>query len=279
MVIRQRFYQKTWFLVVISGLVLFLATDLALIATTNPNYLPTVILIGAFLVPVAFVTYIYQRVPIGEIPLAPIAVTFLWGGALGTILAGVLEYQTVRQLGALSLVGVGFIEEAAKLVVPIVIFWQRRYFHEADGLLFGVAAGMGFAALETMGYGFVTFLQSSGDVNMLNQTLLLRGLLSPASHAAWTGIVCASLWRQRQIAGHAVANAPVIGAFLLVVFLHALWDIAGNLSQVLGSQYIYLDIIGLICIGAISFTLLAIRLRSARHTRDKPDKNGETSVN
>lgn len=279
MVIRQRFYQKTWFLVVVSGLVLFLATDLALIATTNPNYLPTVILIGAFLIPVAFVTYIYQRVPMGEIPLAPIAVTFLWGGALGTILSGVLEYQTVRQLGALSLVGVGFIEEAAKLVVPIVIFWQRRYFHEADGLLFGVAAGMGFAALETMGYGFVTFLQSSGDVNMLNQTLLLRGLLSPAGHAAWTGIVCASLWRQRQIAGHAVLNALVIGAFLLVVLLHALWDIAGNLSQVLGSQYIYLDIIGLISIGAISFTLLAIRLRSARHTRDKLDKNEQTSVN
>jgi len=267
---RQYFPQRTWFLVLLSGLVLFLATDWALAATSNPNYLPTVILIGAFLVPVTFVVYTYQRVPIGEIPLAPITITFLWGGALGTILAGVLEYQTARQLGALSLFGVGLIEETAKLVVPVIFFLRRRYLHEADGLLFGIAAGMGFAALETMGYGFVIYLQSQGNLNILHQTLLVRGLLSPASHAAWTGLVCASLWRQRQEAGHAVLNFSIIGTFFIAVILHAAWDIAGSFSQSAGSQYAYVDFIGFAVVAAISLTLLIIRLRSAHHTPDKP---------
>jgi len=267
---KQLFFQRTWFLVLISGLVLFLATDRAIYATGNPNYLPTVILIGAFLVPVTFVVYIYQRVPIGEIPLASIAITFLWGGALGIILAGILEYQTARQLGVFSLFGVGLIEEAAKLIVPVIIFLRRRYLHEADGLLFGIAAGMGFAALETMGYGFVVFLQSQGNLTILHQTLLIRGLLSPAGHAAWTGIVCASLWRQRQKAGHAVINFPIIGTFLLAVILHAAWDIAGSISRAAGQQYAYMDFIGLAVVATVSLVLLIIRLRSAQHTSNKP---------
>jgi len=61
-----------------------------------------------------------------------------------------------------------------------------------------IAAGMGFAALETMGYGLVSFMQSRGDILILQQVLLIRGLLSPAGHAAWTGFVCAVLWRERE---------------------------------------------------------------------------------
>jgi protease PrsW len=266
---KQKLYQNTWFLVFLSGLILVIATDMALVFTGNPNYLPTVILIGAFLVPVTFVIYIYQKVPSGEIPVGPIAITFLWGGALGTILAGVLEYNTLRQLSIFSLFGVGFIEEAAKLVIPIYFFFRKRYLHEADGLLFGIASGMGFAALETMGYGFVVFIQSQGNLSMLHQTLLIRGLLSPASHAAWTGIVCASLWRQRQKAGHSVLNFFIIGAFLLAVTLHSMWDIAGSISQATGSQFALVDIVGLVVVVSISLSLLLIRLKSAHHTSEK----------
>ena len=192
-------------------------------------------------------------------------VTFLWGGALGVAVAGFLEYATLRNLGTGELFGVGLIEESAKMIIPIAIFLRGRYRHEADGLLFGVAAGMGFAGLETMGYGFSNFLQSQGDVNTLNQVLLVRGLLSPAGHAAWTGIVCAALWHQREKAGHAVVNWTVIGAFLLAVLLHALWDIASNINQITGTQIIGLEYFGLFLIGGISLWLLIWRLRKAHH--------------
>jgi RsiW-degrading membrane proteinase PrsW (M82 family) len=109
---------------------------------------------------------------------------FLVGGMLGLAAAGLLEYGTLQNMSILGLFGVGLIEESAKLIFPIAMYIGWRYKHEADGLLFGVASGMGFAALETMGYALVSLIQSGGNIIVLEQVLFLRGLLSPAGHAA-----------------------------------------------------------------------------------------------
>jgi RsiW-degrading membrane proteinase PrsW (M82 family) len=69
--------------------------------------------------------------------------------------AAVLEYETLLSLGALPMLAVGLIEERAKLGLPLVLFLQRRFLNPSAGLLFGVAAGMGFASFETVGYGLV----------------------------------------------------------------------------------------------------------------------------
>ncbi|HEY2206179.1 MAG TPA: PrsW family glutamic-type intramembrane protease [Pseudonocardia sp.] len=59
------------------------------------------------------------------------------------------------------MIGVGLIEENSKLLIPVgVLLVLPRYRRRADGLLLGVAAGAGFAALETMGYAFGTLLSS-----------------------------------------------------------------------------------------------------------------------
>ena len=81
----------------------------------------------------------------------------------------------------------------------------------------GVATAMGCAALETMGYGFTSLLLSKGDLGVLDEVLLLRGLTSPAGHAAWTGLVCAVLWRERLKVAHATFNWRVGGAFATAV--------------------------------------------------------------
>jgi protease PrsW len=52
----------------------------------------------------------------------------------------------------------------------------------------------------------------------------VRGLLAPAGHAAWTGLIGAVLWRERALAGRAVVNRAVVSAFLGAVALHAAWD-------------------------------------------------------
>ena len=159
--------------------------------------------------------------------LAPAA---LFGGVIGMVVAGRLEYATLRDLGGLPTTAVGLIEEAAKLIVPLallVILWRNRH-DVADGLVIGVATGMGFATLETMGYAFVTLIASGGNVNAVEQTLLIRGLLSPAGHMAWTGLACGALW--------AMAAAPTgrnvvkfVVTFLGVVALHAAWDSGSGL--------------------------------------------------
>ncbi|HEX6709743.1 MAG TPA: PrsW family intramembrane metalloprotease [Rubrobacter sp.] len=226
----MRILTRRWLRTFVAGLVLLYFTERVLVTTGNLNFVPSVILLGAFLVPVVFIAYLYERLPDWEVPVGPLVTCFLWGGAVGTLVAGTLEYDLLRSLGVFSLLGVGLIEESAKLIFPLIYFLAGRYRSEASGILFGVASAMGFAALETMGYAFVTLLQSKGSLGALDEVLLVRGLMSPAGHAAWTGLVCAVLWRERLKAGHAVLNGRVVAAFLTAVILHALWDTFNSLQ-------------------------------------------------
>jgi hypothetical protein len=55
--------RRSWFQIFVSGLILLYLVERTLVATSNPNYVPSVILLGAFLVPITFVTYLYERLP------------------------------------------------------------------------------------------------------------------------------------------------------------------------------------------------------------------------
>lgn len=145
------FLRKRWFQIFVGGLVLLYVVERALVATANPIYFPSVILLGAFLVPVTFTTYLYGRLPEWDVPIQPIAICFVGGGVIGTVVAGTLEYDVLRSLGLFSLLGVGVIEEGAKLLFPLIFYFIGRYRSEAAGIVLGVATAMGFAALETMG--------------------------------------------------------------------------------------------------------------------------------
>lgn len=256
-----------WLQIFVSGLVLLSLTEQVLVSTSNPNYIPSVILLGAFLVPVTFVTYLYERLPRWEVELPSVAVCFVWGGVLGTVVAGSLEYSLAASLGFLPKLLIGLIEESAKLLVPLVFYFLGRYRSEAAGIVLGVATAMGFAALETMGYGFVTLLQSRGNLGVLDEVLLVRGLTSPAGHAAWTGIICAVLWRERAKAGHATLNRRVVGAFVVAIVLHALWDTFASIGSASFSQFVLVIVLSL-AVAVVSLTLLIRRVREASQALD-----------
>jgi RsiW-degrading membrane proteinase PrsW (M82 family) len=258
----MRFF-KPWIQALIGGAVLFIGTEQALTVTNNPNFFPTVLLLGAFTVPIAFVVYFYEHVRDHDISPVQLTVCFTVGGVVGLLAAGFLEYGTLRNASIFGLVGVGFIEEAAKMIFPIGMYIAWRYRHEADGLLFGIAAGMGFAALETMGYGLVGFIQSKGDINTLIQVLVIRGFLSPAGHAAWTGFLCAVLWRERERRGRVAINWPVIGAYLLAVALHIVWDVINSITTHTAGGFALL-IAGNLAVAGVSLTLVIRRYFEAR---------------
>ncbi len=258
-----RFLRHSWIWVLVIGLAVFFGLE-ALVSSGNGQLTFALVIVGSGVVPVAMVTYIgghERRLDASRhrlIPPGSIVWTFLGGGAIGVIAAGLIEFAVLRQLNIPQLFLVGLIEEAAKLIVPIAVFFQGRYRSEADGLLFGIASGMGFAMLETIGYGLTAFTQSNGDLTTLTQTLLVRGLLSPAGHAAWTGMVCAVLWRQRDRAGRPVFNIAIAGAFIAAVILHALWDISG-MSNVPAAA----TIAGYVIIGVASLGLLGWHIHHA----------------
>jgi len=170
----------------VSALILLFLVERTLVASGDPTYVPSVVLLGAFLVPVKFTAYLYERLPDWDVPLPPVAICFIWGGVLETVVAGTLEYDVRKSLGFLPKLGIGLIEEGVKLILPLVFYFLGRYRSEAAGIVLGVATAMGFAALETMGYGITSLLVSKGNFGVLDKVLLFRSLVSPAGHAAWT---------------------------------------------------------------------------------------------
>ncbi|MBO9386186.1 MAG: PrsW family intramembrane metalloprotease [Thermomicrobium sp.] len=158
----------------------------------------------------------------------------------------------------------GFIEESARLVVPLVFSIRWRYRSEMARLSFGLVSGMGSAALETLGYSITALIASRGNVGLAEFVLLVRGILSPAGHAAWTALVTATLWRERVHHGDAGLTRATLGAYLLAVALHTLWDTFQIMSSVTRVDWLGIEVLSAL-VALSSVTLLARRHREARH--------------
>lgn len=244
-----------WLAVLVVGALLFGAVWWVLTDTRNPNLVPALILLGSMVVPATFVTFIAgQRVrySVGAGVVAGVAMV---GGVVGVVLAGLLEYDTLKDLGTLPMVGVGLIEETAKLIAPVVaLLVLRGRRAPADGLLIGVAAGAGFAVLETMGYALVVLVRSGGSLTALDDVLLMRGAMSPAAHMAWTGITAAALWAAAARGWHGRSILWFLTGFALAVALHTTWDSAN-------ATWVYV-VLGVISLGVV---LTATALLHGRH--------------
>src|SRR5205823_15012129 len=57
---------SSWIQIFLGGLAIFVIVEQALVRTGNPNYIPTLLVVGAFLVPVTMVAYLYEREPVGD---------------------------------------------------------------------------------------------------------------------------------------------------------------------------------------------------------------------
>jgi len=106
---------RQWLRVFLGGLLLWAASVVVTFWTGNANLVPTVILLGSFLVPVTFVVYAFQRYADQVLTTQRIFTAFLYGGAVGVLGASILEAEFLKQPSGLTYVGVGLIEEAVKL--------------------------------------------------------------------------------------------------------------------------------------------------------------------
>ena len=254
--------RNSWGKVLLTGIGFYLVGLIALVLTGNPNLFPTVVLIGSFLIPVAYVAFFYDRRHLSTISLPTIALAFVYGGLLGVFAASVLEPLLINRFDFVTAFGIGLIEEFVKILGVLVIARHMRHDAEMDGLIIGAAAGMSFAALESNGYAFVAFLSSGGSLSATVAVTLLRGILSPLGHGTWTAILASVLFRESKN-GHFHINMKVIGAYLTVSVLHGLWDgLPGLISAFVSSG---LDIfIGQSIVGLTGLFILWRRYREAK---------------
>jgi RsiW-degrading membrane proteinase PrsW (M82 family) len=96
-----------------------------------------------------------------------------------------------------------------------------------DGIVLGAAVGLGFAALESAGYAFNALFTMEGlSLQNLVETEVLRGLLTPLGHGLWTAILGGVLFRTAAQGGRLRVSAALVGWYVVVAGLHALWDAA-----------------------------------------------------
>jgi protease PrsW len=215
--------KRIWARMLGTGLMLWLFTVITTYLTANPTLVPTLVLLGSFLVPVAFVAWAFERRTTGEITAALVFQTFVVGGVLGVLAASLLESYLLRPSATLFL-GVGFIEEAVKLAALAVLTRELKVKTPQDGMILGACVGLGFAAFESAGYALMAALTEQGlSLVDLVVTELVRGLATPFGHGLWTAILGGVLF-SRSGRESFLLTGRLFAAYLGVSLLHALWD-------------------------------------------------------
>jgi RsiW-degrading membrane proteinase PrsW (M82 family) len=178
------------------------------------------------------------------------------------IIGNLSQFERLYMLGDTNFLGAvvvaPIVEEAAKALG--VVFVVGYFARAEDGLVYGVAAGLGFAATENLLYE-VTAL----DVGVIAYfaTALIRTISSTLLHASATGVTGLGLGR-----AHA-GKRPLALAFpyyLVAVLMHSFFNLVAGLGTthptLLGD---YTDIASLvICVvfAGVAFRLTRERLAS-----------------
>jgi len=194
------------------------------------------LLAGGLVGPVTYVAYIRSSQQLG-LSKVRLAWMFVLSAAVAVPLAWVVErqwlfgvYRAAGGFTELSVpLSVALIEEGAKLIVCAILLRGGRMRFLMDAVVIGAAAGMGFAAVESMVYGW-SYLEQGSTGEML-AVLWVRALLSPLGHGTWTAIAATGVWyglnrRHAVQRTRFVRRRQGLAAALLVVAvaLHTLWD-------------------------------------------------------
>ncbi|TXN31874.1 PrsW family intramembrane metalloprotease [Lacisediminihabitans profunda] len=217
-----------WWKTLLAGLALWVVTIVVTVVTQNTNLVPTLILLGSFLVPFAVVLFVIERVT-GSISSLQLILAFFFGGILGVLGASLLEADLTANWWSYALVGL--IEEAVKGILLVIIGWRVVPKTASQGALLGATIGAGFAAFESAGYAFNAAITNQGiDIISLVQTEVIRAILAPVDHVLWTALLGAVLFGSARVRSRYRWSWWIPAALLTAALLHSLWDASGMLA-------------------------------------------------
>ena len=180
-----------------------------------------------------------------------IGVTFLLG-ALGIIPATIIELLLgFDNILVTTFVSVAIIEETMKYLAVRAKAYNSINFNEVmDGVVYGVAAGLGFATVENIFYvlGFGTI-----------STALIRAFMSVPSHAAYGGIMGFYLGMAKpfRLTSKQHERKLIITGLAIAILLHGLYDTIAFTQEGLAG------LAGLFVMTAISWVILLRLIKKA----------------
>jgi len=201
----------------------------------------------------------YEREPVWLVGL-----TFLYG-AIGAIVLGitlsflVMDTTGVDDMKFAAGVVAPLCEEPSKGLLVLLLLLTRHFDNTTDGLIYGAAAGLGFAMTEN----FLYFVQADqlGGQDAWQTVVILRSLFSALMHCAATATFGAILGRFRyRGAVQQWLLAPILGLGVAML-MHGTFNTALVYSVSTGEDQIKYISFGLIPIAAIvlfSVTMISV---------------------
>ena len=228
----ERPVRKThpWLHVLAWGLLMWAAATVTLALTEDLILLPSVVLIGSFLVPVATIFWFLEHRGTTELDEGRLFTAFFVAGVLGMICSAAMEIWLAPHR-LLPNLWVGLIEEAAKGVGIYVLARGLRRYDVRDGILLGTVVGLGFGAFESAGYT-LSYGLHNGEVSLhrMISEELLREVIAPFCHGIWSGLLGAAIFSA--LGRGKRFSWGILLTYFAVVLLHAFWDSASNAAVV-----------------------------------------------
>lgn len=218
-------WPKPWLFarVFLIALLAFLGMHIGVTVFHNFNFLPGLIIIGAFAVPITTLMFFWEMNAPQNIAFYRVIYVVLIGGILSMLVALVFFNLVKNNINPIT---IGIVEEVAKVITVIWFVRNHKYRYMLNGLLVGAAVGAGFAAFETAGYALRSLL-TGGSFEHLYTTILWRSFLAPGGHVAWAALTGGAFCKaqgDQKFELSLLAKPYFLFVFLLVVAMHALWD-------------------------------------------------------
>jgi len=176
--------------------------------------------LSGFAAPVLYLFWMVRNDRFEREPLALIAVTFGWGVFCG-IFAALLNFLVAIPL--LGSPGAAFVEEPLKLLGVYWLARNRRLSAEfndhLDGMVYGAAAGAGFAGLENLQY--LLEMIFGGGLPALG-AVAIRSATS-FCHIAWSAAAGRSLGLAKAMRGRTILR-DLIPGLIIAIPMHFLWN-------------------------------------------------------
>lgn len=226
-----------YFKILMFFLIAYIPVRIGFVTYGNTNFLPAMIMLAAFAVPVTILIFFYEINIFRNIPFYKVMKYFILGGALSlilTILFCSLDINTDIStfIGAMM---VGLVEEVAKAaIVAFFLFKSKKSNYILNGLLVGAAVGAGFAAFETAGY--ILNYGLKGGLSTMLGVIKLRGFLAPGGHVAWAAIEGAALMYVKgfdKLDKKHLNDKRFLLICLIPIVLHGIWDMPINIPYYL----------------------------------------------
>jgi RsiW-degrading membrane proteinase PrsW (M82 family) len=232
-----------------------------------------VFVIAAFLPPLLYLVWIRNTERYGKEPWGAMLKTFAWGAVIAVFIAIflslVLIYIYQQGIGRiyvsygqnptldlliLSVVIAPFTEEFAK---GIGVYTTRGDItEEEDGLVYGAACGLGFAATENLLYGVIAYVQG-GWISFFT-LIVLRSIASALLHASASAVMGFGIAKSLTI----WEKASVLPYYLGAVGMHAAFNLLASMGVIFETNNpgdpnaIYIHLFSLLIV--IFFAVIAI---------------------